>query len=162
MKEKRYSRAFAAVLAAAMILTLLCACGGAADVPVSDVTAAVDEALDKGDSLVSVDASYIKGYMKMDVSDYEDYAVKINAYGANIDEYGVFKAADSSQAKKIKSAVEAYLQLRLDSWMDEYMPEEKPKLSSAQVKSSGNYVMYCILSDSDKQAAFDAFEGALK
>ena len=100
--------------------------------------------------------------MKMDVSDYAGYTVKINAYGANIDEYGIFQAADDKQAKDVEAAVEAYLQLRLDSWMDEYMPEEKPKLSSAEVKSEGKYVMYAILGDADKTAAFEAFAGALK
>lgn len=160
MKNKR--RFGAAVLALTMLM-LLCACGsGAKDVPIEDVTAAVDEALGKGDSLVAVDENYIKGYMKMDVADYEGFTVKINAYGANIDEYGVFRAKDSSQAKEVESALKSYLQLRLDSWMDEYMPEEKPKLTAAEIRSSGNYVIYCILSDADKQAAFDAFDGALK
>lgn len=153
----------AAVLALVMVM-LLCACGSGKgkDVPVDDVVAAVDEALGKDESLVAVDENYIKGYMKMDVADYDGFTVKINAYGANIDEYGVFRAKDSSQAKEIKSAVESYLQLRVDSWMDEYMPEEKPKLTAAEVKTNGNYVMYSILSDADKQAAFGAFDGALK
>jgi len=157
-------RGFAAgALALAMVLALLCACGsGAKDVPIEDVVAAVDEALGKGDSLAEMGADYIKGYMKMDVSGYEGFTVKINAYGANIDEYGVFRAKDSAQVKDIKSAVEAYLQLRVDSWMEEYMPEEKPKLTSAEVKTNGSYVMYCILSDADRQAAFGALDTALK
>lgn len=160
---KIIKRPGAAALVLAMVLVLLCACGGGAkNVPVEDVVSALDAALGKGDSLVAVDANYIKGYMKIDVADYEGYAVKINAYGANIDEYGVFKAKDSSQAKEVKSAVEGYLQLRVDSWMDQYMPEEKPKLTSAEVKTNGSYVMYCILSDADKSAAFGAFDGALK
>ena len=160
----RAKKAFpAALLALAMLLALLAACGGAAkEVPVADIVSAVDQALNKGDSLVSIDPSYIKGYMKMDVSDYADYTVKINAYGANVDEYGIFQAKDSAQAKAIKEAVDGYLKLRLDAWMDEYMPEEKPKLTGAEVKTSGNYVMYAILSESDKALAFDAFNGALK
>ncbi len=160
---KNNKRFGAAVLALAMVLALLCACGSAAkDVAIGDVVSAVDTALNKGDNLVEVDANYIKGYMKIDVADYEGYTVKINAYGANIDEYGVFKAKDSAQAKAAKEAAEAYLQLRVDSWMDAYMPEEKPKLSAAGIKTSGNYVMYCILSDADKSTAFGAFDGALK
>ncbi|MCM1149055.1 MAG: DUF4358 domain-containing protein [Butyricicoccus sp.] len=161
MKNKK--RFGAAVLALAMVFALLCACGSAAkDVAIEDVVSTVDTALNKGDNLVEVDANYIKGYMKIDAAAYEGFTVKINAYGANIDEYGVFKAKDSAQAKEAKAAVEGYLQLRLDSWMDAYMPEEKPKLTSAEIKTSGNYVMYCILSDADKSAAFGAFDGALK
>ena len=160
MKNRRRFAAF--MLALAMVLALLCGCGGTKNVEVGDIAAAVDEALDKGGNLVAVDEAYIKGYMKMDVSEYEGFTVKINAYGANIDEYGVFRAKDSSQAREIKSAVEGYLQLRVDSWMEEYMPEEKPKLSAAEVKTNGNYIMYCILGDADKAAAFAAFDGALK
>jgi len=157
-------RAIAALLALCTALCLLCACGGgeAKDVPVADIAAAVDEALGKGDSLSEVDSSYVKGYMRMDTDDYEEYVVKINAYGENIDEYGVFKASDSDQAKTVAEAAQAYLELRLSSWMDEYMPEEKPKLTSAEVKTEGSYVMYCILSDSDREAAFGAFSDALK
>lgn len=143
-----------------MFLMLLCACGSSEtekSVAIADLAAAVDEALDKGDSLVAVDENYIKGYMKMDVSEIE-HTVKINAYGANIDEYGVFKG----DTKEIKSMLESYLKLRKESWMDEYMPEEKPKLTSAEIKTSGSYVIYCILSDADKTAAFDAFEETLK
>ena len=68
--------------------------------------------------------------------------------------------ADANFAAQVLT--EGYLQLRADSWMDEYMPEEKPKLTAAEVKTSGNYVMYCILSDTDKSAAFGAFESSLK
>lgn len=154
-----------AALAAALVMTLciFAGCGvQAKNVPVSDIAAAVDTAIGKSDSLTEVDDSYIKGYMKIDASSFEEFTVRINAFGANIDEYGIFKAADSSQAKEIKAAVEAYLKLRLDTWMDEYMPEEKPKLTSAEVKTKGNYIMYCILSDSDKAVAFSVFESSLK
>ena len=161
---KKIRKPAAAVLAAVMMLLLLCACGGssAKDVPVSDIADKIDAALGKADSLSAVDANYIKGYMKLGEGDYAEYVVKINAYGQNIDEYGVFKAADSAQAKALKEALDSYLKLRLDSWMDEYMPEEKPKLTSAEVKTEGNYICYCILSDTDKTAAFGAFTDALK
>lgn len=161
---RKIKNTLAAVLAATMMLLLLCACGGEStkNVAVSDIAAKVDEALGKADSLSAVDSNYVKGYMKLSEDDYAECVVKINAYGQNIDEYGIFKASDSTQAKALKESVEGYLQLRLDSWMDEYMPEEKPKLTSAEVKTDGNYIMYSILSDSDKSAAFSAFADALK
>jgi hypothetical protein len=58
-------------------------------------------------------------------------------YGANVDEYGVFRGADEAQAAEIKKAVEDYLAMRVDSWMDAYMPEEKPKVTSAQIEDRG-------------------------
>lgn len=162
---KNTGRIVSALLSALMICLLLGACGDSAkvrdDVAVSDIAASICQSLGKTDSLTQVDANYIKGFMKTDPAEFGEYAMLINVYGVNIDEFGVFKAGESMSAEDIKTTVEAYLQLRKDSWMDEYMPEEKPKLTSAEVKVLGNYVMYCILSDSDKTAAFAAFEDAL-
>ena len=156
-------KAISLLLALVMSLALLTACGGSAkkDVSVSDISAKVSDAIGKTDSLVAVDSNYIRGYMKVDAAQFGEYSMMINAYGANIDEYGIFKAGDMS-AKDIEAAVNAYLELRKAAWMDEYMPEEKPKLTNAEVRVSGDYVMYCILSDDDKAAAFGAFEDALK
>lgn len=148
---------------ALLMLFALCACRGAEieDVPVDTLADSVAQAIDKSESLIKMGSEYILGYMGMDVSEYEGFAVEINAYGANIDEFGIFKGRDEEQAGEIKSAVEDYLQLRLASWMDEYMPEEKPKLTCAEIKTVGTYVMYCILSDEDKQTAFEVFEKSL-
>lgn len=151
-----------------LALITLAACsgkGGSAkirnDVSVGDISSAVASVL-SDDALVSVNTTYISGSMKMDVSDYDSYDVKINSKGVNIDEFGVFKAKDSSQVTLVKKAVTDYLKLRRDTWMKEYMPEEFPKLENAEVKTEGSYVIYAILSDSDKKAAFDAFEKSLK
>lgn len=147
------------LIATAMALCLLAACGEKAvsEPAMSDLVAAVDTAIGNDGSMVAVDDNYIKGSMKMDVSDYADHTVKINAMGVNIDEYGIFKGKDSAQAKTIKTAVENYLQMRKDTWMTEYMPEEFPKLQDAEVWTEGNYVMYAILGSDTKTAADDAF-----
>lgn len=160
MTKKRLS-----FIAAILALSLLTACAGKTaevrdDVSVSDVTSAVSAVLGD-DTLVSVPETYYAGSMKMDVSEFDGYDVKINSKGINIDEFGVFKAKDSSQLPAVEQAVNDYLQFRLEIWMDEYMPEEKPKLENAEVKTIGNYVMYAILSDEGKKSAFDAFEKSL-
>ncbi len=153
------------LIAVMLSLSLLAACGGKTtqarnDVAVSDVSAAVAAVL-SGDTLVSVPDTYYSGAMKMDTANFEGYDVKINSKGINIDEFGVFKAKDSSQVATVEKAVKDYLQFRLDTWMVEYMPEEHPKLESAEVKTVGNYVMYAILSDDGKKSAFAAFEKSL-
>ena len=151
------------LLIAALVLALaLCACGGSSgkDVPVADIVTAVDGVLGGSGNLVEADAGMVEGFMKLAEDGYADCAVKISS-GTSFDEYGVFQAADSSQAKAIAGALEAYLQLKLDTDMG-YQPEELPKLEKAEVKTSGNYVVYCILSDTEKSAAFSAFEDALK
>ena len=153
------------IIAAILSLSLLTACIGKTaeirdDVAVSDVSAAVASVLGD-DTLVSLPDTFYSGSMKMDVSEFDGCDVKINSKGINIDEFGVFKAKDSSQVTAVEQTVKNYLQLRIDTWMVEYMPEEYPKLENAEVQIVGNYVMYAILSDDDKAAAFDAFKKSL-
>lgn len=130
------------------------------DVPVSEIAAAVDNRLDS-DSFASMNEGYLKGAMKLDTAMFKEYAVKINAYGANIDEYGIFRAGEGKGVKDVEDAVKGYLQMRLDTWMEEYMPEEKPKLESADVLTMGSYVMYAILSDEDKADVIAEFKAIL-
>lgn len=162
MKKTRITALVSALL---LCLSLLCGCGGskyADGVAVVGIGSAVDAAIGKNDgSMIAVEESYIKGSMKMDPAGFEEYVVKINAYGANVDEYGIFKGADSAAVKQIEEQVEAYLKMRNDNWMDEYMPEERPKMESASFVTFGNYVMYAVLDDDVKETAFDAFEACL-
>jgi len=154
-----------ALVSALLILSLFAGCGSKTavvrnDVAVSDLSTAVSAVL-SDDALVSVPETYISGSMKMDVSDFDSYDIRINSKGVNIDEFGIFKAADTSQFELIEKAINDYLQMRKDTWMVEYMPEERPKLDSAEVRTVGYYIMYAILSDDDKDAAFKAFTAAL-
>ena len=162
---KKISKLIALVLVVAVLAATLCACGGKTEtknVPAADIAAAVAEKIGKTDSLTAVEANWIKGWMKTDAANFGDYTVMVNVYGANVDEYGIFKAGENMSAADVESTVKAYLELRLQSWMDEYMPEEKYKVEDASYKVLGDYVMYCILSAEDSEAAFATFEGLLK
>lgn len=131
------------------------------DVAVSDLSEQVS-AVNDGWNFIAMDENYIAGAMKIDVSGYADYVVNINAFGTNVDEYGIFKAKDEASVAAVKADAENYLKFRLDTWMEEYMPEEKPKLEKAEVKVCGLYVMYAIVDDTSRADAFAAFENALK
>ena len=131
------------------------------DAALSELSGAVEQYLDP-DSLAPMQESYLKGPMKLDVGLFADYVVKINAYGANIDEYGIFKAPDAASVDAVKSAIDGYIQLRKDTWMEEYMPEEKPKLTKAEVRVVGQYVIYVIVDDSVRSSILTAFETALR
>ena len=149
------------------LAALLClgACGKKAawrtDVPLDKLAETVEKHLDGG-SLAAMQESYLKGAMKLDPAIFADWLVKINAYGANIDEYGIFKAPDEADVAAVKQAAEDYLKLRRDTWMEEYMPEEKPKLTQAEVKVCGLYVIYAIVSDDARGKILTDFENALK
>lgn len=161
---KKMKKVISLVLALCLMTCLLCACGGkesTKNVPAADITSAVAEKIGKADALTPAQENWVKGYMKADPASFGDYSVMVNAVGANVDEFGVFKAGDMSLAD-VKATVESYLNLRLQSWMDEYMPEEKYKVEDAEYKVVGDYVMYCILSAEDADTAFATFEEMLK
>jgi hypothetical protein len=71
----------------------------------SDLSAAVEADLDS-ESLIAMEEAYLKGAMKLDTSLFTDYVVKINAYGVNIDEYGIFKSPDTASVSAVQTAVE--------------------------------------------------------
>ena len=156
---------FRKIIALALTVTALCAllagCGGGKvrDVPVKDLADAVCKALGKTD-MADPGANYVKGYMKHDPAEIGDYIILKNVMGTNIDEFGIFKAG-VMDAAAIKSMIDGYIKILQDSWMN-YQPEEEPKLKGAEVRTVGDYVMYVILSDADKETAFKAFESALK
>ena len=153
------------ILLAIAALLCLASCGKKAawrtDVPVSALAETVEKHLDGG-SLATMQESYLKGAMKMDPAIFSEWVVKVNAYGANIDEYGIFKAPDEAGVAAVKQAAEDYLKLRRETWMEEYMPEEKPKLTQAEVKVCGLYVIYAIVSDDARPKILSDFENALK
>ncbi|NLO48023.1 MAG: DUF4358 domain-containing protein [Clostridiales bacterium] len=130
------------------------------DVPVTQLVEAADARLET-DALADMTESYVKGAMKMDPALFAEYVVKVNAAGANIDEYGIFKAKDASSLKAVEEEIKDYLQMRKDTWMEEYMPLEKPKLVSAEIKTMGLYVMYAILSNDSRAVVFKEIESHL-
>ncbi len=164
MKIKGY---ISFILTAALVFTCFAAvsCGKTAsystDIAVAELAVAADAALPEGSTMTAVPDDYIIGMMQIDVSAFEDYVVKIQASGINIDEYGIFKAPSEEAVDGIKDTVSDYLTMRLDTWMEEYMPEEKPKLQSATVKVMGQYVVYCILSEDTKTQVFSAVDNLL-
>ena len=140
---------------------LLAACAGESAEPkvsFDEMVSAVSAAADGDRTMIAVDTNYIKGSMKIDVEEYEAYIVCINAYGANIDEYGVFETSDAKRAKELGKILDEYFKFRDDIWMPEYMPDEYPKLQNARYMIKGNHIMYAIMSEEAKAAAFRAFE----
>ncbi len=162
--KKSFTGAILAIIIA--LSAILSSCGVenstySSDIAVSELGAAVDEALGFSETLTEVPDDYIKGMMGIDTSAFADYTVKIRASGANIDEYGIFKAPDGMAVSDVENIIGNYLEMRLEIWMDEYMPEEKPKLENADIEIMGSYVVYCILDDASKDAAFGAVKSAL-
>ncbi|MBQ2765604.1 MAG: DUF4358 domain-containing protein [Clostridia bacterium] len=155
------------ILALMLIFTCFAAvsCGETAsyhsDIPVSKLTAAADELLPDSGDFATMTSDYILGMMDIDTSEFAEYTVKLRASGANVDEYGIFKAKSDDDVENVKETVQKYLAMRVDTWMPEYMPEEFPKMQKASVKVMGRYVVYCILDDDAKNDVFTSIENIL-
>lgn len=153
------------VVAALLLLSLLlclCACGAKYrdDIPLNRITAVADARM--GGDMEEMTTGFVSGTMHLDPNSFGGYTVKINKKGINIDEYGVFRAPENGKASDVQDAIEGYLKLRRDTWMKEYMPEEKPKLDKAEVKVFGNYVLYVIADDDVRNNIYQDVEKLLK
>ncbi len=153
---------YIALILALITLLCLCACGGkdaaSADPGFEAVAAAVNGAADS-EIMMDVPDTYLQSTMKIDPEAYSDCCVKKSKVGTNINEYGVFRTDD---AEALQETLEAYVQALRDRWMDEYLPEEYPKLENAQVWVVGDYVMYEILDAEAADAAEIAFKGCFE
>lgn len=152
------------LLSALAMCFVLAACGGSQlrdDVALSDIAAAYEADIPESDGLVEPGDSYIAGSMKLNTEELGEYIIKISSYSTNINEYGVFKAASTDDAKALAATLEDYLSMRKDAWMREYLPDQYPKLENAEVKQEGLYVTYAILDDDSRAAVLSTFESML-
>lgn len=154
------------LIAAALLLILLlglCACGAkyVEDMPMSRFATIIDTRMG-GQDLAEMNSGYLSGAMHLDPASFASYVVKLNSKGVNIDEYGVFRAPDAKSVDAVKDSIEGYLKMRRDTWMKEYMPEEKPKLDKAEVKVYGIYVLYVIAADDVREEVYQDVEKLLK
>lgn len=161
---KRISGCF--ILLAALLMLGSCAGDGEGkvrdDVAVADLVAAADEKIEGSDGLTDPGEGYISGFMKLEPDELGDYVVRISSFSTSINEYGIFKAAGSDEAEELEKTIQGYLDMRRETWMQEYLPEEYPKLKDAVVTRMGSYVFYTILSDEERPAVQEALTDLLK
>ena len=118
---------------------------------------AVDSAIMKlmtsdGSQTVALDADYVSTIIKITSDEYVEMNCHKNAVSLSMDEWGIFKAADEAARKNLESKLNAYLKARVESWMPEYLPDQRPKIEKSELYVAGNYVIYMILSEEHKEA----------
>jgi len=94
-----------------------------------------------------------------------DCHILFSVSSQNIDEIGVFHGKNEKEAKEIYAKVEDYLQTQIEdqsAFIASYAPEELPKLKNSEVRRFGNYVVYTIMSEKDRESAITAIEKILK
>ena len=80
-------------------------------------------------------------------------------------EIGIIRAPSEADAKEVLSEAQGYLdQMRAErrAFVENYLPRELPKLSSAEARRFGSYVIYTILESERAALVFDKAEEALK
>jgi hypothetical protein len=154
----------------ALVFTLstLTSCGGDKtayknDVTVGTVCDTIEATVPAADGYYSSDSDYLGFYFEGADLLIDGYDIRFARASTNINEFGVFKANDG-QAAALKTLCESYLSLKMDRWVAQadYIESEHPKMENAEVRVYGNYVVYTILTKSDKTAAFTAIDGLLK
>ena len=94
-----------------------------------------------------------------------DHCLLYSLPSENIDELGILKAKDETDAKEILRMIEEYLQAkRTDdaTFIASYAPRELPKLEDAEASRFGTYVVYAILDREGREAVMQTVQDALK
>jgi hypothetical protein len=133
------------------------------DVPASTVCDAAEACIPTADGYYSADSDYLGFYFDGADVLIEEYGIRFARSSTNINEFGVFKVKDG-QAAAMETLCKSYLELKLDRWVAQadYIESEYPKMRDAEVKVYGNYVVYAILTKSDRASVFSAIESLLK
>jgi predicted small secreted protein len=91
----------------------------------------------------------------------DDSAIRFTG-GNSFDEYGILHVKNESDVATVKKAVEDYLkEKREDSLYRSYFPGEEFKLDEAEVKVYGNYVVYAMLDDANRNFLFTSVKNLL-
>ena len=93
-----------------------------------------------------------------------DSMIQFATDGNNLNEFGFYHVTDGNTAA-MEALLKDYLKRSYEknqAWYDSYIPAETPKLRDAQVKVFGNYVVYAIASEKDRNAMCDAVDEILK
>lgn len=147
----------------ALILISVCACGKEYRDDLN-ATAVADELvknLNGQNIYLSADLAYLGELQLPD--GVTDGIVRFSEEGNDIDEVGVIRAT-AETVKNVEKALSDYLKKSYtdnQKWYDSYIPKETPKLRDAEVRVYGNYAVYAILNDADKDAFFAAAETLL-
>lgn len=159
-------------IAAALLLILtlsLAACNSyRSDVAVNDLVTPVLEAVSTQGGFLAADADYVSLEFENPTtidSNVSEWMICASSSPITVDEFGIFRVKDGGDVDAVKAEVEKYvqaLQVKLEVFLENYDPAEKPKLENAQVFVYGNYVVFTMLTEADTAAATGAIQTALK
>lgn len=134
--------------------------GYADDVPCSELMDSVEDQIPVNFGYETFGGEHIQFYFE-DTELPDDLCLRYSALSEDINEVGIFHASTEEDRKKIEALSEDYLKNLLEekrAFIASYAPEELPKLENAEVRSFGNYTVYAILDDDDRELVFETVE----
>ena len=151
-----------------LIVMLLSSCSQkeknyADDVPCSELADSVEEQIPVDFGYETFGREHLRYYFE-DTKRHDDVCLRYTVRSEDIGEFGIFHAPDAEAREELQDLCEDYLEeLREEksAFIESYAPEEVPKLTDAEVRVFGNYVVFAILSESERTLLFDTVEKKL-
>ena len=149
-------------LLALTLLLSLTACKSANyadDKKATDLADGIVTALNDGKTYSTAEADFLDSYFAN--PDYvTESVIRFSTDGNDLNEFGIYHVTEGN-AEAMKELLTKYVTDFYDLYNANYLPEETPKLRDAEVKVFGNYVVYAMLNDADREIAFQKVEELL-
>jgi len=121
--------------------------------------------LEDGQEYIELGEEHLKYEFGDDARGAEDYCILVSVKVEDINEIGIFLAADEKVAKEIAEDCREYLE-ELDegkrAFIASYAPNELPKLDESGVRIYGRYVVYTVLDNDSATKAFEKIESMIE
>lgn len=152
-----------------LIFSLLCAAGCRQaqyrdDVSCEAITDAICEKIKDDEEFLPFGEEHIR-FSFEDTDRFADKSLVYSARGENIDEIGIFLAGSDEDVDELRRLCAQYVNtLREEqrAFVASYAPREATKLDAATVRVFGRYVVYTVLSEDDRDKAFETIEERLR
>ncbi|MBE6546406.1 MAG: DUF4358 domain-containing protein [Ruminococcaceae bacterium] len=147
---------------------LLCACTKAAayadNVPCAELADTATDQIPVNFGYETYGGEHLRYYFE-DTELPDDTCLRYSVLSEDINELGIFHAPDETVRAELVRLTEDYLDRLLEeqsAFIAGYAPKELTKLEHAEVRTFGNYVVYAILDDNDRELVFETVEKELK
>lgn len=134
------------------------------DLPCSELSQVICDEAEVNGGYSLYDNDYI-AFLFEDTSLFDECSVIYSTDVTDINEAGVFHCQDKDSAKMFTESVSKYIsemQTNERAFIESYAPRQMPKLENAEVRQYGNYVIYLIMNDENKEDALKEIEKMLK
>lgn len=114
------------------------------------------------DGYYEADDDYVDFYFPASDHIIDDSEIMFARASTNKNQIGVFKA-EAGKVEELKKLCEDYIKTTQERWVAQadYTPAEHPKIAEAEVRVYGNYVIYAMLLEADREIVFAEAEKLL-